>query len=142
MRTLSISDAVFTIAVSAMLLFVLLIGSGCAHLKDRGAFYTEQGLAAAEAKWHEYYFDKLDECKSMYKPKTPGAEACFRGTYEANLLVEEVVEKSVRLLRDYWSLRAEGYEPDFQTVARRLRDMFAQLPQSAQRYFFRVEGLR
>lgn len=114
----------------------------CAHVQDLGMFYTEQGLASAEIQWDHLYYKKLNECKEKFQPATLEAELCFGPTFEANKLVEVAVEESVVLLRDYWRLRSEGYEPDFKSVLSRIHDLINKLPDSARRYFMRVKGLR
>lgn len=124
----------------AFAIFGLMLG-GCAHMRDRGMFYTEQGLEAAERAWDQEYYRKLAECKAKYPPQTTEANLCFRDYYEADKIVAELVEEAVRLLRDYWRLRAEGYEPSYKDVARHVKTILAGLPDRARIYFLRVEGV-
>lgn len=123
-------------------LALLLCVTGCAHAKDLGMFYTERGLASAEAQWDNAYYMKLDECKQQFAPETQEALDCFGPMFAANKLVEAAVEEAVFILQEYWDNRARGYEPDLKLVAKRIQHLVDKLPEDAKRFFERVKGLR
>ena len=124
-----------------LIAFILTTSAACAHSKDLAMFYTERGLASAESQWEDAYYKVLNDCKERFAAATPEAQLCFRPVFEVNKLVEAVTEESVMLLRDYWFQRAQGYDPDFKQVARKIQRLVSQLPESARQYFSLVEGL-
>jgi hypothetical protein len=125
----------------AFVIFGLLAG-GCAHVQNIGMIYTEQGLEAADRAWDEAYHKRLEYCQERYAPATPEAEECFGPYYAADLIVSEAVEEAVLALRDYWRLRAAGYEPTYKNVAARVESILRRIPKLAAGYFLRVKGLR
>lgn len=116
--------------------------SGCATARrDRLAVFTEQGLTAAEERWHTNYWRRLEDCRSRFEARTPEAEACFGPTYDRDAQVGVFVRASVALLRAYWVARAAGESPDWRLVMTQIAELAADLPPEAREYFERVQGL-
>lgn len=105
--------------------------------------WTEQGLVAAELQWHEAYMAKLEECKALYEPGTPGARACFGAHFRAEQQVSKAVRAAVALLRTYWTARAAGKkDPSWAETQRRVAQIVGDLPPLPREYFERIKGLR
>lgn len=112
---------------------------GCA---SAAAIYTEQGLEAAEARWHGEFVAKLHACEAKHAAGTDSARACFGPMLAADTAVGIAVEAAVAALREYWAARAAGERPDWREVAIRVGGSIAALPPEAAEVFQRVRGVR
>ena len=131
-----------SLVIAAMFTAGVLLLSGCAGwVKDRGMLVTEDGLAAAESAWNAAYTARLDYCKAHYAPRTPEATACFGEWYDADQAVGVAIQAAVMVLREYWTLRAQGKNPSYALALQRANDLLKQLPPKAYPYFVRVLGV-